>query len=80
MDKMCFSCSAPLGNPESKGPSEEYCKYCTDDSGNLKSRDEITDGVAGWLKTWQPDLDDETAQVRAAHFLKAMPAWAEDDG
>lgn len=79
MEKMCYSCSAPLENLEFKGPSEKYCKYCTDENGNLKSREEIQNGVAGWLKTWQPNLDEETAQVRAAHFMKAMPAWAENN-
>ena len=76
MDKFCFSCAAPLGNPDFKGPAENYCKYCTDNDGNLKSRDEIKAGLAGWFKTWQPDLDHEKAIARAEHYMSAMPAWA----
>jgi hypothetical protein len=63
--------------PQFKGPAEIYCKYCTDEKGDLKSREEIHKGIAEWLKTWQPELDEETAQARATHFMKAMPAWAE---
>ncbi len=77
MDKYCYSCSAPLEMSEFKGPAENYCKYCTDEKGNLKTREEIHKGIAGWLKTWQPEIDEETAQARATHFMKAMPAWAE---
>ena len=77
MDKFCFSCAAPIEMPDFKGPAEDYCKYCTDEEGNLKSRDEIQMGVAEWFKAWQPDLDHNKALARAAHYMKAMPAWAE---
>ena len=63
--------------PDFKGPAEDYCKYCTDEQGNLKSRDEIQMGIAEWFKTWHPDLDQVTALARAAHYMNAMPAWAE---
>lgn len=76
MFKSCYSCGAPLSMPDFKGPAEDYCKHCTDDAGTLKSREEVHQGVASWLKTWQPDLDDETAARRASHYMNAMPAWA----
>jgi hypothetical protein len=78
MDAMCHSCAAPLGVAEFKGPAENYCKYCTDESGKLKSRDAVQQGIAGWFKSWQPGLDDRKALSRAADYMKAMPAWAED--
>ncbi len=77
MDKFCYSCSAPLNMPEFKGPAEHYCKYCTDEKGNLKSREEILKGIAHWLQSWQPDLDEKNALERATYFMKAMPEWAE---
>jgi hypothetical protein len=77
MTEYCHSCSAPLAAPGFKGPAEDYCKYCTDGQGNLKSREEIVEGVAHWLKSWQPGIDDATAAVRAEHYVKAMPAWAD---
>jgi len=75
--KFCYACGGPLDNPDFKGPSENYCKYCTDEKGKLKSREEIKQGVAQWFLSWQPDLDKKTALIRAEHYIKAMPAWAE---
>ena len=77
MNKFCHSCAAPVDMPEFKGPAENYCKHCTDEKGNLRSREYIQRGVAEWFKSWQPDLDDEKAMTRAAAYMKAMPAWAE---
>jgi hypothetical protein len=66
-----------LDIPDFKGPAEDYCRYCTDEKGTLKSRVEIQRGVAEWFKSWQPNLDDEKALARAESYMKAMPAWAE---
>jgi len=77
MDKFCQSCSAPLGLPGFKGAAEDYCAYCTDSEGNLKPQEDVKMGIAGWLKTWQPDLNEEKALARAQIFMKAMPAWAD---
>jgi len=68
----------PLGSPEARGPSEIYCRYCSDETGNLKSREEIKRGIAMWLKSWQEGITEEQALERAEHFMRAMPAWAED--
>jgi uncharacterized Zn finger protein (UPF0148 family) len=77
MDKFCYSCGAPLSMPEFKGPSDVYCKYCTTKEGELMPREVVQKGVAQWLQSWQPDLDDAKAIERADYYLKAMPAWAE---
>ena len=74
---FCYSCGVPLDLPGFQGPAENYCAQCTDEHGKLKSHQEILAGVAEWLKTWQPDLNDVKAMARAQHYLKAMPAWAE---
>jgi hypothetical protein len=76
MNKFCYSCGAPLDMPDFKGPAENYCKYCTDDSGNLKPRDEIKQGIAQWFKGWQPGVDDAVALDRAEYYMQSMPAWA----
>ena len=78
MEKYCYSCSSPLWMEDFKGPAENYCKYCTDENGRLKPREEIREGCANWLKSWSPGLSDEAALQRADHYMKAMPEWAED--
>ncbi len=77
MAGYCLSCGAPL-NKEFKGVSEEYCKYCTDENGNLFPRERVKQGIMMWLKEWQPKVDDKKAAMRAEYYMKAMPAWAED--
>lgn len=77
MDQFCHSCAAPLSAPGFKGPAENYCKYCTDEAGNLKPKKEIQHGIAQWFKSWQPNLTEQTATDRAVHYMKSMPAWAE---
>jgi hypothetical protein len=78
MPEFCLSCGMPLNMPDAKGMSEQYCKHCSDEGGNLKSRDEIKEGMANWIMQWQ-HVDRETALKRAEHYMRAMPAWAEDE-
>ena len=77
MDKFCYSCAVPLDLPDFKGPAENYCKYCTDENGNLKPKEEIKKGIAQWFLGWQPNLNEEKANERAENYMKSMPAWAE---
>jgi len=76
MEKFCHSCASPLSG-EFKGAAENYCKYCSDEKGNLKSREAVQRGIAEWFKSWQPNLDEKKALQRAATYMKSMPAWAE---
>lgn len=77
MDQMtfCHSCACPTSMPDFKGPAENYCRFCTDEQGNLKSREEVKQGIAQWLKMWQPGINDDIASKRASDYMKAMPAW-----
>lgn len=75
--KFCYSCGAPLSVPGFKGPVKNYCRHCTDAQGNIKSKTQVQTAIAGWLKGWQPDIDEEKAMERAGHYMKAMPRWAE---
>lgn len=77
MAEFCHSCTAPLSAPNFKGPSEIYCKYCTDDKGNLKPREWVREGISQWFLSWQPGITKEIALKRADVFMQAMPAWAE---
>ena len=77
MDQHCHSCTAPLSG-DFKGPSEFYCKYCADEQGNLKSRDDIHEGIMHWFMGWQPNITPEIARKRADLFMSALPAWADE--
>lgn len=77
MSEFCQSCTAPLTQPEFKGPSDRYCKHCTDASGKLLPKEQIQSGIAQWFMSWQPGITEKQAQERAKHFMQAMPAWAE---
>ena len=72
--KFCFSCAMPL---DASAPAESnHCTYCTQPDGSLKSRDEVKAAIAGWMKMWQPNLDDVNALKRADAYMHGMPAWA----
>jgi hypothetical protein len=58
--KYCYSCEMPL-TPQSVGAKDNYCTYCTDPTGDVKSKQEIRTGIAQWLKSWQPGIDEKTA-------------------
>ena len=75
--KFCFSCGMPL-DAESQNSSGEYCGYCTTSEGKLKSREDVMQGIAQWMKMWQPDVDDVKVLVRAKAYMHGMPAWAAD--
>ena len=73
--QFCHSCAMPI-DPATQNAPGNYCGYCTGGDGTLKSREEVTQGIAQWMKMWQPDVDDATALVRARAYMNGMPAWA----
>lgn len=73
----CYSCGAIVQKIEPK--EKGYCDYCIDNYSNLKDRNIIKSGVAGWLKQWSPEeLSDEVALQRAELYLQSMPEWAKN--
>lgn len=78
MSKHCQSCTMPLETLGGKGASDKYCTHCSDERGNLKPRAEVQQGIAHWLQSWQGEISHDVAMERAGHFMRAMPAWAED--
>lgn len=74
----CYACAAPLADPELAGISDLYCKYCADESGQLRPREEIQAHVSHWFSRWQGEITQEQALSRADHYLRGMPAFAED--
>ncbi len=69
----CQSCSQPLS--EHAGPSPDYCRYCADETGRLRPREEVHALIARWMESWQPRLTRDEALRRATLYMSAMPAW-----
>ncbi len=78
MNQFCQSCGMPLNSEGAKSASGSYCQYCTDESGKLHPREAVQQGIAQWLKSFAPENGQADFDKRAAHYMKAMPAWAEE--
>ncbi len=75
--EFCYSCGMPISMmPEAKSSLENYCQHCVDEKGEVHPYEQIKAGVAMWLKSWQPNVDETEAQKRADSYLQAMPKWA----
>ena len=77
MNNFCFSCGMPLQGEEGKEYRGNYCKYCSDENGNLYPKEMVQKGISEWLKQWSPEDVSADYMKRAEYYLKAMPAWAE---
>ncbi len=72
--RHCLSCATSLR--EHAGPNPRYCRYCSDESGRLRPREEVHEILATWMLGWQDGLTPEAARDRAARFMTTMPAWS----
>jgi hypothetical protein len=72
MNRFCQSCGMPLPDAE----TVVYCRYCTDEKGDLKSREEIRGGISAWLEQFSPGGGSVDFNKRADSYMKAMPTWA----
>mgnify|MGYP000669334056 CR=1 FL=1 len=75
--KNCHSCGMPVSGENAVEKTVKYCQYCTDKSGELKSKEEIKAGIAHWLKSITPEDTKVDYNQRAEFYMKSMPAWAE---
>lgn len=78
--KFCQSCGIPLNGPIAKESGlANHCEFCVDAATNkLKPRGEIQNGIAQWLKMFTPAVGNPDLMKRADHYMKSMPAWAEE--
>ncbi len=76
MINFCRSCGTQISNKLVDDALIKFCEYCTDENGNLRSREEILAGIADWLKLFTADKSTDF-KLRAESYLKAMPAWAD---
>ena len=61
---------------ENRGAAEIYCRYCANEDGELRPREEVLGILTHWMQRWQGGLDETEARRRAERFMSAMPAWA----
>jgi hypothetical protein len=71
----CLSCAAPLREEHNRGASDRYCRYCSDEQGHLRPRQDVERILAGWLKGGGDAPAAEEAARRAKLFMESMPAW-----
>ena len=75
--KLCESCGMPLEKPEDHGagdPKNRYCRYCTNEKGELKKKSEIREGwIEFTMKSQGKSREEAEKDVDAA--MDEMPAW-----
>lgn len=74
--KYCHSCGMPLTAEMETTARGDFCRYCSEESGELKPRAEVEAGIAQWLASWGPAASEAEYAKRAKAYLGAMPAWA----
>lgn len=74
---FCRSCMSSLLNEHNKGPSDRYCRWCSDSQGNLRTADEVREVLTNWFMHWQPGITRDVAEHRVRHYMLAMPAWSD---
>ncbi|UMB75899.1 hypothetical protein FXN80_17710 [Dickeya fangzhongdai] len=52
-EKFCQACGIPMSAPDAHSASDQYCAYCCDSNGNLKTWEEAVSGFASFLECWQ---------------------------
>jgi hypothetical protein len=72
----CQSCSVSLLDEDHRGVSDRYCRFCADEHGRLKPKNEVRSLIARWFQYWQVDLSDDEATRRADLYMQALPAWS----
>ena len=74
---ICESCGMPMVRLEDHGGGRldvHYCKYCTDQAGGLKPREEIRQGMIDFtVVTQRKSIED--AEKFVDSYMKKMPAW-----
>jgi hypothetical protein len=74
---QCQSCGMPMEAPEDHGAGDinnPYCKYCTDEQGNLLPRETVKENIINFhIKT--SGKTREEAEIETDNLMAGMPAW-----
>ena len=73
----CESCGLPLLQADDHAlgdPANPLCRYCTDESGQLRPFEERFERTTQWAIR-KDGLPRPEAEARAREYMRAMPAW-----
>jgi len=76
----CQSCAMPLNTPADHALGNEqspYCTNCTDASGNLKSKEEVREGMINYYTQTEGKTREDAERVVDAH-MAMQPAWQQN--
>jgi outer membrane biosynthesis protein TonB len=76
----CQSCAMPLNSPSDHALGNEqnpYCAHCADANGNLKSKEEVREGMINYYTQTEGKTREEAERVVDAH-MGMQPAWQQN--
>lgn len=76
---QCIACGMPMEKPEDHAmgdPSRDYCRQCARPDGQMKSYDEVLEGIAGFMMKSQ-GLAEGPAKEAAKEAMAHLPAWTD---
>ena len=74
--KFCQSCGNTMMKPSDFGGgnmANPYCSFCTDSSGNLKSKEEVKNALMRFFL--KQEVCKEEAERKALELMHSAPAW-----
>jgi hypothetical protein len=77
MPKSCISCGMDMTESKDFANSDEskdYCSYCADEKGNLRSYDEVLANWSNFIMTTHGITKDEAIDMASSYMAK-LPAW-----
>ena len=76
MKADCISCGMPAAEVEKHGIDigKEFCGYCADAEGKLKSFGEVLSGYAHWMMG-EMKISEQAAYRKAMEAMEHLPAW-----
>ncbi len=75
----CESCGMTMKDASQHGGEDInnlFCLYCTDETGKLKPREKIREGMIGFYMKSE-NKSREEAERFTDEYMKKMPAWKE---
>jgi hypothetical protein len=75
--KSCESCGMPMQDAKAHGGGDKnnpYCVYCTDQTGKLKSRQDVRKGMIHFYMAQMGRSREEAEKFVDGH-MKKLPAW-----